>query len=90
MCGTEIVEELAFGLVVKKERHRLKRFKRAMSGTKKTADNKDPVVCSSCRVTIRMSSNGRIERMCLICHARMLNEYFRRVGGASTEARRRQ
>jgi hypothetical protein len=34
------------------------------------------VVCSSCGAPIRSASNTDAEQMCLICHARMLNEYF--------------
>jgi len=33
-------------------------------------------VCSSCGAPIRSTPQADAEQMCLICHARMLNEYF--------------
>lgn len=37
------------------------------------------VVCSWCGAVIRSSNVETPEKMCLICHARMLNDYFQRV-----------
>jgi hypothetical protein len=37
------------------------------------------VVCSWCGALIRSDATGESERMCLICHARMLNDYFQRL-----------
>jgi hypothetical protein len=34
------------------------------------------VVCSWCGTVIRSSNVERPEQMCLICHARMLNDYL--------------
>ncbi|HEY0729721.1 MAG TPA: hypothetical protein VGD38_16685 [Pyrinomonadaceae bacterium] len=46
------------------------------------------VACSWCGALIRSSSNEGPERMCLICHARMLNDYFQRLRQISGEKRR--
>ena len=46
------------------------------------------VVCSWCGALIRSSTNETPEQMCLICHARMLNDYFRRLRQVSDEKRR--
>jgi hypothetical protein len=37
------------------------------------------VVCSWCGAVIRSSNVEAPEQMCLICHARMLNDYFQRL-----------
>jgi hypothetical protein len=37
------------------------------------------VVCSWCGEVIRSNAAEGAERMCLICHARMLNDYFQRL-----------
>jgi hypothetical protein len=37
------------------------------------------VVCSSCGTMIRSGAAKDSERMCLICYARMLNNYFQEV-----------
>jgi hypothetical protein len=37
------------------------------------------VVCSWCGALIRSSSQADVEQMCLICHARMLNDYFQEL-----------
>ncbi|HET9526528.1 MAG TPA: hypothetical protein VFO99_10190, partial [Pyrinomonadaceae bacterium] len=37
------------------------------------------VVCSWCGAVIRSSTTENSEQMCLICHARMLNDYFQRL-----------
>jgi len=37
------------------------------------------VVCSSCGILIRSSATASSEQMCLICHARMLNDYFQEL-----------
>ncbi|HET6861860.1 MAG TPA: hypothetical protein VFH91_02400 [Pyrinomonadaceae bacterium] len=68
----------------------MSRTKKAVNEPVKTRDKKFLVVCSSCRTVIRTSTTDLGERMCLICHARMLNDYFRRIGGASLKTRRRQ
>ena len=47
------------------------------------------VVCSWCGAVIRSSNSETPERMCLICHARMLNDYFQRLRQNSHEKRRR-
>ena len=49
------------------------------------------VVCSWCGVVIRSNAEETEEQMCLICHARMLNDYFqqlRKVSGERRTARR--
>jgi hypothetical protein len=35
--------------------------------------------CSWCGALIRSSTEELPEQMCLICHARMLNDYFQKV-----------
>jgi len=45
------------------------------------------VVCSWCGAVIRSSTIQRSEQMCLICHARMLNDYFQRLRQVSDEKR---
>lgn len=51
------------------------------------------VTCSWCGAVIRANSDANAEQMCLICHARMLNNYFQRVrkldGGGRLQPRRR-
>src|SRR6185295_14273124 len=37
------------------------------------------VICSWCGALIRSTSIELPEQMCLICHARMLNDYFQRI-----------
>ena len=45
------------------------------------------VVCSCCGAFIRSSTRENEEQMCLICHARMLNEYFQNLKRRSDEKR---
>jgi hypothetical protein len=51
------------------------------------------VTCSSCGALIRANAAAEAEQMCLICHARLLNDYFHRIkeldGGDSLDSRRR-
>ena len=51
------------------------------------------VTCSWCGALIRSNADASAEQMCLICHARMLNDYFQRVrkpdGGDRLRSRRR-
>ncbi|HJT26549.1 MAG TPA: hypothetical protein VJ784_03990 [Pyrinomonadaceae bacterium] len=37
------------------------------------------IICSWCGALIRSTNMELPEQMCLICHARMLNDYFQRV-----------
>src|ERR1700752_5354385 len=37
------------------------------------------VICSWCGALIRSTNVELPEQMCLICHARMLNDYFKRL-----------
>jgi hypothetical protein len=52
------------------------------------------VTCSWCGALIRTNAAADAEQMCLICHARMLNDYFHRVkkldGGDNGHSRRRR
>jgi len=45
------------------------------------------VVCSWCGALIRSNAEIDEERMCLICHARILNDYFQRLRKVSDERR---
>jgi hypothetical protein len=45
------------------------------------------VVCSWCGAIIRSNAKENEEQMCLICHARMLNDYFQRIKRVSDERR---
>ena len=45
------------------------------------------VMCSWCGAIIRSNAQENEEQMCLICHARMLNDYFQRVKRVSDERR---
>jgi hypothetical protein len=45
------------------------------------------VVCSWCGAVIRSNAEETEEQMCLICHARMLNDYFQKVKKVSDERR---
>jgi hypothetical protein len=45
------------------------------------------VVCSWCGAIIRSNAEENEEQMCLICHARMLNDYFQKVKRVSDERR---
>jgi hypothetical protein len=44
-----------------------------------TAAESLSVMCSLCGVVISANSEADIEQMCLICHARMLNDHFQRL-----------
>jgi hypothetical protein len=46
------------------------------------------VVCSWCGAVIRSSNIEAPDQMCLICQARMLNDYFQRLRQTSGEKRR--
>ena len=58
-----------------------------------TTPNSFNVTCSWCGALIRAHAEAAAEQMCLICHARMLNDYFHRLrkldGGDRLESRRR-
>ena len=43
------------------------------------------VICSWCGALIRSTNVESPEQMCLICHARMLNDYFQRVRKKATD-----
>lgn len=45
------------------------------------------VVCSWCGAIIRSNAEENEEQMCLICHARMLNDYFQKIKRVSDERR---
>ena len=45
------------------------------------------VICTWCGTVIRSNAEENEEQMCLICHARMLNDYFQRVKRVSDERR---
>lgn len=45
------------------------------------------VVCSWCGAIIRSNAEETEEQMCLICHARMLNDYFQKIKKVSDERR---
>jgi hypothetical protein len=45
------------------------------------------VVCSWCGAVIRSNAADAEEQMCLICHARMLNDYFQKLRKVSDERR---
>ena len=51
------------------------------------------VTCSACGALIRTNAEANAEQICLICHARMLNDYFQRVrkvdGGDRLKSRHR-
>ncbi|HZI48821.1 MAG TPA: hypothetical protein VFD75_13565 [Pyrinomonadaceae bacterium] len=44
--------------------------------------------CSWCGALIRSTTMELPEQMCLICHARMLNDYFQRVKKKTADLRR--
>ena len=46
------------------------------------------IVCSWCGALIRSTTMELPEQMCLICHARMLNDYFQRVRKKATDFHR--
>jgi len=52
-----------------------------------SARPKHNVVCSWCGAIIRSNAEENEEQMCLICHARMLNDYFQKVKRVSDERR---
>jgi hypothetical protein len=60
----------------------------------KFSANQFAVTCSWCGEVIRSDAPEKSERMCLICHARMLNDYFQRLhrasGGKTPTYRRRK
>lgn len=58
-----------------------------------TARRDFSVICSWCGALIRANAEADAEQMCLICHARMLNDHFQKLrkldGGGRFESRRR-
>jgi hypothetical protein len=46
------------------------------------------VTCSWCGALIRSATMELPEQMCLICHARMLNDYFQRIKKKAADFRR--
>jgi len=48
------------------------------------------VVCAWCGALIRSSTIEHAEQMCLICHARMLNDYFQRLRQNGNAEKRRE
>ena len=76
---------------------RLKLSKRFIKQEDSQADGTAPgnskVICSWCGAVIRANAEADAEQMCLICHARMLNDYFQKIrkfdGGGRFESRRR-
>jgi len=44
------------------------------------------VLCSWCSAVISSDARVSEERMCVICHARMLNDYFHNIKKGSREA----
>jgi len=46
------------------------------------------VICAWCGAVIRSSNVETPEQMCLICHARMLNDYFQRLRHVENDKRR--
>ena len=48
------------------------------------------VVCSWCGAVIRSTNSETPEQMCLICHARMLNDYFQRLRQNNQQQKRRR
>lgn len=71
--------------------------KKAVSHSNHEADGAFPfrfkIVCSWCGTLIRSGTQAEGEQMCLICHARLLNDYFQKIrklnGGGRTGSRRR-
>ena len=59
------------------------RVNRGLNG----ARPKQNVVCSWCGAIIRSNADETEEQMCLICHARMLNDYFQKIKKVSDERR---
>jgi hypothetical protein len=51
------------------------------------ASSQFEIVCSWCGALIRSASQRDVEQTCLICHARLLNEYFHNLRKRSDEKR---
>ena len=51
------------------------------------ARHNQQVICTWCGAVIRSNAEENEEQMCLICHARMLNDYFQKVKRVSDERR---
>jgi hypothetical protein len=47
-------------------------------------DPESPVNCSSCGALIRGNPSQTPEKICLICHARLLNDHFQKVRGGKS------
>jgi hypothetical protein len=62
------------------------RNNRINEGLNSARPNRD-VVCSWCGAIIRSNAEENEEQMCLICHARMLNDYFQKIKRVSDERR---
>jgi hypothetical protein len=64
--------------------------KKIRSTGKKMGSNErvtSTVLCSSCGAVVRSSAQVEEEQMCLICHARSLNDYFQNLRRKSDEKR---
>jgi hypothetical protein len=62
------------------------RNKRTNEGLR-NPDRNHKVVCTWCGAIIRSNAEENEEQMCLICHARMLNDYFQKIKRVSDERR---
>ena len=62
------------------------RNKRANEGLN-NAHRHHNVVCTWCGAVIRSNAEENEEQMCLICYARMLNDYFQKIKRVSDERR---
>ncbi|HEX5965804.1 MAG TPA: hypothetical protein VFY51_07720 [Pyrinomonadaceae bacterium] len=63
-----------------------KKNNRTNEGLKSARPNHN-VVCTWCGAIIRSNADQNEEQMCLICHARMLNDYFQKIKRVSDERR---
>ena len=66
-----------------------KELRKRASDLRTVSEATEPPMCSICGVLIRSSTHADVEQICLICHARMLNEKFHSLKKRSDEDRER-
>lgn len=62
---------------------------RKSSNDLRSSDSQKEVRCASCGVLIGLSTHAEVGQLCLICHARMLNEKLHILKKRSDEDRER-
>lgn len=93
VCNQSQAPESQLWLIVERSELSKRFIKQEDSQADGTAPRNSKVICSWCGAVIRANADADAEQMCLICHARMLNDHFQKLrkfdGGGRFESRRR-